>query len=52
MIGDADTDVAAAHAAGAHGRAVAHPRTAHRRNGAVADLTAPDLAGAAALIAS
>ena len=52
MIGDADTDVAAAHAAGSLAVLVAHPRTAHRRNGAVGDLTAPDLAGAAALIAS
>ena len=52
MIGDADTDVAAARAAGAQAVLVAHPRTAHRRNGAVPDLTAPDLAGAAALIAS
>ncbi len=52
MIGDADTDVAAAHAAGALAVLVQHPRTAHRRHGAVSDLTAPDLAGAAALIAS
>ena len=35
MIGDADTDVAAAHAAGAQAVLVAHPRTAHRRSGAV-----------------
>jgi D-glycero-D-manno-heptose 1,7-bisphosphate phosphatase len=52
MIGDADTDVAAAHAAGATAVLVEHPRTAHRRTGAVPDHTAPDLAGAAALIAS
>ncbi len=52
MIGDADTDVAAARAAGAHAVLVAHPQTAHRRNGAVGDLTAPDLAAAAALITS
>jgi len=52
MIGDADTDVVAAHAAGATAVLVEHPRTAHRRTGAVADHTAPDLAGAAALIAS
>jgi D-glycero-D-manno-heptose 1,7-bisphosphate phosphatase len=52
MIGDADTDVAAARAAGAQAVLVTHPRTGHRRSGAEADLTAPDLAGAAALIAS
>jgi D-glycero-D-manno-heptose 1,7-bisphosphate phosphatase len=52
MIGDADTDVAAARAAGALAVLVAHPRTGHRRHGALPDLTAPDLAGAAALIAS
>ncbi|HEX6020920.1 MAG TPA: HAD family hydrolase [Solirubrobacter sp.] len=52
MIGDADTDVAAAHAAGALAVLVQHPRTAHRRHGALPDLTAPDLAGAAALIGS
>ena len=51
MIGDADTDVAAARAAGTRAVLVTHPRTGHRRNGAEADLTAPDLAGAAALIA-
>jgi D-glycero-D-manno-heptose 1,7-bisphosphate phosphatase len=51
MIGDADTDVAAARAAGVRAVLVEHPRTAHRRNGADADLIAPDLAGAAALIA-
>ena len=50
MIGDADTDVAAARAAGVKAVLVAHRGTQHRRNGAVADLIAPDLAGAAALI--
>ena len=34
MIGDADTDVTAAHAAGARAVLVEHPRTAHRRRGA------------------
>ena len=52
MIGDADTDVAAARSAGTHAVLVTHPRTGHRRSGAEADLIAPDLAGAAALIAS
>ena len=52
MIGDADTDVTAAHAAGARAVLVAHPRTAHRRSGTAApEHTAPDLAGAATLIA-
>lgn len=52
MIGDADTDVTAAHSAGARAVLVEHPRTAHRRRGAVApEHTAPDLARAAALIA-
>ena len=45
MIGDADTDVTAAHAAGAQAVLVEHPQTAHRRRGAVApEHTAPDLA--------
>ncbi len=52
MIGDADTDVTAAHAAGVQAVLVAHPQTAHRRHGVLSDLSAPDLAGAAALIAS
>jgi D-glycero-D-manno-heptose 1,7-bisphosphate phosphatase len=52
MIGDADTDVAAARAAGVRAVLVEHPRTAHRRTGAVADHVAPDLAVAAALIVS
>jgi D-glycero-D-manno-heptose 1,7-bisphosphate phosphatase len=52
MIGDADSDVIAAHAAGAKAVLVAHPRTAHRRGGTVApEHAAPDLAAAAALIA-
>jgi D-glycero-D-manno-heptose 1,7-bisphosphate phosphatase len=52
MIGDADSDVTAAHSAGAKAVLVEHPRTAHRRGGAVApEHTAPDLARAAALIA-
>jgi D-glycero-D-manno-heptose 1,7-bisphosphate phosphatase len=52
MIGDADSDVTAAHAAGARAVLVAHPRTAHRRSGTVApEHTAPDLARAATLIA-
>jgi D-glycero-D-manno-heptose 1,7-bisphosphate phosphatase len=52
MIGDADTDVTAAHAAGARAVLVEHPRTAHRRTqAATPDEIAPDLAAAAALIA-
>ena len=52
MVGDADTDVTAAHAAGAKAVLVEHPHTAHRRRGAVTpEHTAPDLARAAALIA-
>ena len=51
MIGDADTDLAAARAAGARAVLVEHPRTAHRRNGAAAEHVVPDLAAAAALIA-
>jgi D-glycero-D-manno-heptose 1,7-bisphosphate phosphatase len=52
MVGDADTDVAAAHAAGAKAVLVEHPRTAHRRRGAAApEHTAADLPSAAALIA-
>lgn len=51
MVGDADTDVAAAHGAGARAVLVEHPRTAHRRNGAAAEHVVPDLAAAAALIA-
>ena len=44
MVGDADTDVTAAHAAGARAVLVEHPQTAHRRRGAVApEHTAPDL---------
>ena len=35
MVGDADCDVTAAHAAGARAVLVEHPRTAHRRRGAV-----------------
>ena len=35
MVGDADTDVTAAHAAGARAVLVEHPHTAHRRRGAV-----------------
>lgn len=51
MVGDADTDVTAGHAAGAAAVLVEHPRTAHRRRGAVApEHTAPDLASAAAWI--
>ena len=53
MIGDADTDVTAAHAAGARAVLVEHPQTAHRRRGAVApEHTAPDLRAAAAWIRS
>jgi D-glycero-D-manno-heptose 1,7-bisphosphate phosphatase len=51
MIGDADTDVAAAHAAGARAILVEHPRTGHRRAGAAPEHRAPDLATAAAVIA-
>ena len=51
MVGDADTDVTAAHAAGARAVLVEHPRTAHRRRGgARPDHTAPDLGAAAAWI--
>ena len=53
MIGDADTDVTAAHAAGCKVVLVEHPQTAHRRRGAVApEHTAPDLRAAAAWIKS
>jgi D-glycero-D-manno-heptose 1,7-bisphosphate phosphatase len=53
MIGDADTDVTAAHAAGARAVLVEHPRTAHRRRGtATPEHTAPDLRAAAAWIRS
>jgi D-glycero-D-manno-heptose 1,7-bisphosphate phosphatase len=53
MVGDADTDVTAAHAAGVRAVLVEHPRTAHRRRGAVApEHTAPDLRAAAAWIRS
>ena len=53
MIGDADTDVIAAHAAGARAVLVEHPRTAHRRIGAVQpEHTAPDLRAAASWIRS
>lgn len=51
MVGDADTDVAAAGAVGARAILVEHPRTAHRRAG-ISTLTAPDLAAAAAMISS
>ena len=51
MIGDADTDVMAAHAAGVRAVLVEHPDTAHRRGGPVEpERTAPDLARAAARI--
>jgi len=51
MVGDADTDVQAAHAAGAKAVLVEHPRTAHRRRGAAApEHTARDLAAAASWI--
>ncbi len=49
MIGDADTDVEAARAAGVRAILVEHPRTAHRRAGIGAQ-TAPDLAAAANLV--
>jgi D-glycero-D-manno-heptose 1,7-bisphosphate phosphatase len=49
MIGDADTDVAAAQAAGSRAILVEHPRTAHRRANTHG---APDLAAAAEMIAS
>lgn len=53
MLGDAETDVEAAHAAGAKAVLIEHPRTAHRRPGAVVpDLTARDLVEAAAEIAA
>jgi D-glycero-D-manno-heptose 1,7-bisphosphate phosphatase len=53
MIGDADTDVTAAHAAGAQAVLVEHPRTAHRRRGSgTPEHTAPDLRAAAAWIRS
>lgn len=53
MIGDADSDVTAAHAAGARAVLVEHPRTAHRRRGAVTPAhTAPDLRAAATWIRS
>jgi D-glycero-D-manno-heptose 1,7-bisphosphate phosphatase len=53
MIGDADTDVTAAHAAGARAVLIEHPRTAHRRAGAVQpEHIAPDLRAAASWIRS
>jgi D-glycero-D-manno-heptose 1,7-bisphosphate phosphatase len=52
MFGDADTDVEAAHAAGVAAVLIEHPRTVHRRRGgAVPELTATDLAGAAGAVA-
>jgi D-glycero-D-manno-heptose 1,7-bisphosphate phosphatase len=52
MFGDADTDVEAAHAAGASAALIEHPRTAHRRRGgAMPELTAGDLGAAAAAVA-
>jgi D-glycero-D-manno-heptose 1,7-bisphosphate phosphatase len=52
MVGDADTDVTAAHAAGTAAVLVEHPRTAHRRRGVTTpEHTAADLERAAALIA-
>lgn len=52
MVGDADTDVTAAHRAGVRAVLVEHPRTAHRRRGDVhPERIAPDLARAVALIA-
>ena len=52
MVGDADTDVTAAHAAGARAVLVEHPRTAHRRRGGGApEHTAARPGAAAALIA-
>ena len=51
MIGDADTDVTAAHAAGVRAVLVEHPGTAHRRRGnGTPEHTAADLQRAAALI--
>ena len=53
IVGDADSDVTAAHAAGARAVLVEHPQTAHRRRGTVApEHTAPDLRAAAAWIRS
>jgi D-glycero-D-manno-heptose 1,7-bisphosphate phosphatase len=52
MIGDADTDVAAGRAAGCRTALVLNPRSAHRRNGAEADVTAATLADAARVILS
>lgn len=53
MIGDTDADVGAGRAVGATTVLVEHPSTAHRRSpGLVADAVVPDLAGAAAWLAS
>jgi D-glycero-D-manno-heptose 1,7-bisphosphate phosphatase len=53
MIGDTDTDVAAGLAAGCHTLLIEHRASAHKRGGgAPAELRAPDLLAAAAMILS